>query len=108
MRAATILFFVTLMLAASPFLAPNLAWATDLMAAPNAVNTDSGDNTAGDTDAIQTPSESCRAACNRDYEICGDEGSASDQSMNGRPSAGFSKNHCNASLTDCLKRCKGL
>lgn len=56
----------------------------------------------------KTAAEECRDRCNRDYEMCADEGQASDRSLNGRPSAGFSKNYCTGTLNSCLERCRTL
>lgn len=102
MRATTIFLATVLMLVALPYLA--IAQDVDTVGTPSA----EAPNTTGVAEPSQTPSESCRASCTREYEMCGDEGSSSDQSMMGRPSAGFSKNHCDASLQSCLKRCRGL
>lgn len=94
MRATILKLTTGLMLVAPLFLMPATAQDTDT---PAPVTTET-----------KTAAEECRDSCNRDYEMCGEEGQASDQSMNGRPSAGFSKNHCNASLSACMMRCRGL
>ena len=93
MRATILKLITGLMLVAPLFLMP--AFADPIEAPQQSVET-------------KTASEECRDRCNRDYEMCAEEGQASDQSMNGRPSAGFSKNHCNASLSSCMTRCRGV
>lgn len=98
MRATFIMLLTVLMLVASSFVLPAVASeVADVSASGTAVSTEP-----------KTAAEECRDSCTRDYELCGEEGQASDQSMNGRPSAGFSKNHCNASLSACMMRCRGL
>lgn len=109
MRAATIFLSLVLMLAAFPFSGPSVAQDLPAVSTADSVSSQTAtNNTTGVADATQTPAESCRASCTREFELCGDEGSSSDQSMMGRPSAGFSKNHCNARMKDCIAGCKGL
>ncbi|MGE3770846.1 MAG: hypothetical protein AB7G06_07845 [Bdellovibrionales bacterium] len=57
----------------------------------------------------KTPSESCRAACERDYAICGDETSAGHDTLMGRP-GGSQVDHvrCGQELEACLNGCRGL
>ena len=114
MRATTIFLATVLMLVALPYLAvAQDKPAVDAVGTPSAADATaptSADaaNTTGVAEPTQTPAESCRASCTRSFEVCGDEGTSSDQSMMGRPSAGFSKNHCSSALADCLKGCRGL
>lgn len=107
MRATIITLSLALMLVASLFMGPFGAPAFAQTETPSAADADTV-NTTGTAEPTQTPAESCRASCTRSFEVCGDEGASSDQSMMGRPSAGFSKNHCSSALADCLKGCRGL
>jgi len=66
-------------------------------------------NAPNEGNQTKTRAELCTSACNRDYEICNDEGSAGRDSLNDRPSATqLDSIRCQDDLKKCLKGCRGL